>query len=163
MRDFNESLKYHSFMIDCFAGSAAVFSGPRASAIGCNFIDRWLAPIPVTNDVFKRTSELCLIATTRTSVSGEWIVKSVAPSAVASRARSIIFVSASSWSLWRCPMSLWVASHSFPHATTSCLLKAWPRSFTFFARKAVSSALVFVYESSFFNGTFAIWVESLMR
>ena len=145
------------------AGSAAVLSEPRASAINCNFIDWWVTPLPVTSDVFKHISELHLIASTRSSVSGEWMVKSVALSAVALRAWSIIFVSASSWSLWICPMSLWVASHSFPHATTGCLLKAWPNSFAFFASKAVSSAFVFVCKSSFFNRTFVIWVESLMQ
>ena len=35
------------------AGNAAVFSGPRAFAIGCIFIDRWLAPLPVTKDCYK--------------------------------------------------------------------------------------------------------------
>ena len=49
-------------------GSAAVFSGPRASAIGCKL---YRSTLPVTNDVFKNISELRLIASTRTSVSGE--------------------------------------------------------------------------------------------
>ena len=35
------------------AGNAAVLSGPRAFAIGCNFIDRCLAPLPVTKDCYK--------------------------------------------------------------------------------------------------------------
>ena len=47
------------------AGSAAVFSGPRASAIGFKL---YRSTLPVTNDVFKHISELCLIASTRTSV-----------------------------------------------------------------------------------------------
>ena len=35
------------------ASNAAVFSGPRAFAIGCKFIDRCLAPLPVTKECYK--------------------------------------------------------------------------------------------------------------
>ena len=49
----------------------------------------------------------------------------VAQEAVASAAYRISFVSAFSWSLSRYLLSVWVALHGVPHATTTDCPKAW--------------------------------------
>ena len=159
---FPEKFPVTSALVNAWnAGSAAVLVGPRASAIDFRLITLRLLPVPVTMQEFEHKSGYRRRAKTRTSVSGEYIESWVAPWAEASRACKIIFVSASSCVLRKCLTSLCVASHSVPYAKTTCLPLAL--SFTFFVRNVVSSPLVFEWATSFFIGTLAMWVESVMR
>lgn len=103
-------------------------------AIDFKLITLGLLLVPVTKQEFKYKSGYRRRAKTRTSVSGEFIESWVAPWAEVSRPCKIIFMLASSCVLCKCLTSLCVASHSVPHATTTCLPLLL--SFTFFARNS---------------------------
>lgn len=144
------------------AGRAAILCIPRECTIGCNLITRCLWPVPVMKFASWQSWGYLVKDRINTSVSGEWILISVAPWAGASTASSKIFVSASSWVLQRCATFLCVASQAVPQAAARRfpMISAWSRAFL--ARYPVSSSLVLLWKKSFFIATLPMWVESVI-